>query len=718
MTDDNVEWPTGTDATSALAAADDCLWEFGNSSSQVSDLFDSLGEMLDLTTSAAGTQSNTPEVTKSKKISAKVSKGETKSSNVSKRKSVPTNDEDDDNCFEHLNLDGLGALRPSTSFNDFAHLLLPDCMDGANDGSSGFTPMTSPVVVSSSSLADGTSSSKTGTKSKSGGGKRSSKHQKTDSSSSPSSKKGTNPSSVVSKALNSKVNQSKSNSNSANHLPRFNGIGKKTTSSTASSEVSTSSSTANAVSLQSSPLSTHSIVDLPKSTPQGSSSVSAKQHNINVNHAVDSAVATAAAAAANLLKQHTALSGDSGSGGFSLGGSAATGYSFKDSASSNATSSSDNSHGSSGNLAGTASAPGSSSVNTSTDHIHALTSSNWVAACNASGVTNFSSNSSNSSVASNAPTTSSAPTVVTSSTTVSPITISGSTNVGNPVTAGNANNSLTAAQQQAAAAAAQAAANKRRRQNLTADERAKQNRDRNREHARNTRLRKKAYVEELKKTLTELVHQRDAAEVERKRLAQRELEQREVRFRVLEEFLKLRGGAKAATIINGATESKWCAILEDQFQLTLPVTSYREMVHGHSQHDSSSKVVPTTIARQVTNPPLLHEMDNDDAEHANLTLLDSSTLSKNSNQTANSGNDTMEQVLTGVKEVMDDASLVSNLLEILGRSSNSSSEDSTKNAKIYLSYTCDKSRMMMDGTNVVVPWTAQSVGAVVRVCSI
>jgi hypothetical protein len=39
--------------------------------------------------------------------------------------------------------------------------------------------------------------------------------------------------------------------------------------------------------------------------------------------------------------------------------------------------------------------------------------------------------------------------------------------------------------------------NRARRQYLTPDERARQNRDRNREHARNTRLHKKAYVEEL-----------------------------------------------------------------------------------------------------------------------------------------------------------------------------------------------------------------------------
>ena len=47
--------------------------------------------------------------------------------------------------------------------------------------------------------------------------------------------------------------------------------------------------------------------------------------------------------------------------------------------------------------------------------------------------------------------------------------------------------------------AAEAAEKKRKRAVLSKEERAKQNRDRNREHARNTRLRKKAFVEELKK---------------------------------------------------------------------------------------------------------------------------------------------------------------------------------------------------------------------------
>ena len=113
--------------------------------------------------------------------------------------------------------------------------------------------------------------------------------------------------------------------------------------------------------------------------------------------------------------------------------------------------------------------------------------------------------------------------------------------------------------------------NRARRQNLTPDERARQNRDRNREHARNTRLRKKAYVEELKRTLTALVAQRDATELEKRHSAQRELEQREVRFRVVEEFLKLRGR-------NELNYARWAAILEERFTLTLPNTDYRETV--------------------------------------------------------------------------------------------------------------------------------------------
>jgi hypothetical protein len=157
-------------------------------------------------------------------------------------------------------------------------------------------------------------------------------------------------------------------------------------------------------------------------------------------------------------------------------------------------------------------------VDLSTAHIKALTGNNWVAACSNSSVTNSE---------------------------CSPV--GGDSKANNRV----------------------------RRQNLTADERAQQNRDRNREHARNTRLRKKAYVEELKRTLTELVAQRDVTDAEKRQSAQRELEQREVRFRVTEEFLKLRGR-------NEGNFARWSAILEEGFMLTLPVLNVYKMGKGET----------------------------------------------------------------------------------------------------------------------------------------
>ena len=81
---------------------------------------------------------------------------------------------------------------------------------------------------------------------------------------------------------------------------------------------------------------------------------------------------------------------------------------------------------------------------------------------------------------------------------------------------------------------------KRNCQNLTPDERAQQNRKRNKKHARNTRLRKKAYVEELKRTFLELVAEREKSALQVLRKAQREREERTVRYNVLKEFCRLR----------------------------------------------------------------------------------------------------------------------------------------------------------------------------------
>lgn len=245
--------------------------------------------------------------------------------------------------------------------------------------------------------------------------------------------------------------------------------------------------------------------------------------------------------------------------------------------------------------------PFSKPVDTSTSHVAALTSNNWVAACAAS--------------ISDAP----------------------------PGTAEAAQAAaLAAASDPAAAKAARA-----RRATLTADERARQNRDRNREHARNTRLRKKAYVEELKRTLTELVTTRDAAELERRHEKQRELEVREVRYRVMEEFLKLRSKGSEANLL-----ARWVAILEDGFTLTLPRTDYRDMVQnqigGTRQRNGDG----------ITDPTV--------------------------------------QVLRGATECFDDAAKVAIFLQ------------SISNSNIGQAYNCDRKKFMMDGINAMLEWTFTS----------
>lgn len=100
------------------------------------------------------------------------------------------------------------------------------------------------------------------------------------------------------------------------------------------------------------------------------------------------------------------------------------------------------------------------------------------------------------------------------------------------------------------------------------DERVRQNRDRNREHARSTRLRKKAYVQKLKE-LVEGLHAERTEEARQRRVAIQHLaEVQTVRRNVVKNFLSF--------LANYETdEKKWQTMLEDDFWLKQPVTPYR-----------------------------------------------------------------------------------------------------------------------------------------------
>ncbi len=109
---------------------------------------------------------------------------------------------------------------------------------------------------------------------------------------------------------------------------------------------------------------------------------------------------------------------------------------------------------------------------------------------------------------------------------------------------------------------------KRRTKDLTSEERAQQNRDRNREHARSTRLRKKAYVSKLKE-LVDGLHRERTEEVRQRRVAIQHLaETQDVRRAVVRSFLRFH--ASYETDIR-----KWTTLLEDGFWFKHPVTPYR-----------------------------------------------------------------------------------------------------------------------------------------------
>mmetsp|Transcript_33062 Transcript_33062/g.95750 ORF Transcript_33062/g.95750 Transcript_33062/m.95750 type:complete len:788 (-) Transcript_33062:14-2377(-) len=136
------------------------------------------------------------------------------------------------------------------------------------------------------------------------------------------------------------------------------------------------------------------------------------------------------------------------------------------------------------------------------------------------------------------------------------------------------------------------------------EQRAQEARDRNREHARNTRLRKKKYIEELQRTLAELSADnaksselQEAAETEVAVMTQRSCS-------IVTQFLEWRGSPDSVV---GATQAArewasgvWAQVWGDM-KLTLPITPYRfhapvePLVGGQSPSHCSSETSLSSI---------------------------------------------------------------------------------------------------------------------------
>jgi len=121
--------------------------------------------------------------------------------------------------------------------------------------------------------------------------------------------------------------------------------------------------------------------------------------------------------------------------------------------------------------------------------------------------------------------------------------------------------------------------------NMTPDMRQKANRERNREHAKNTRLRKKAYLETLKCTVNDLCQERDTLVTERAGAASILVEMNNTRTEVLMSFFALRSA-------NEKRRQLWASILdESSFSCILPVTPYRSFPASEVQVSKCQRTV-------------------------------------------------------------------------------------------------------------------------------
>ena len=152
--------------------------------------------------------------------------------------------------------------------------------------------------------------------------------------------------------------------------------------------------------------------------------------------------------------------------------------------------------------------------------------------------------------------------------------------------------------------------------NMTPEEKATANRDRNREHARNTRLRKKAYLEKLKATVDELCRERDTLVSERAGAANILVEMHNTRTEVLMSFFALRSA-------NEKRRDLWASILDEScFACVVPVTPYRSFPASEVQVSKCQRTI-LGIDGMMADTASLHVLLNslvDRARFPNATI--------------------------------------------------------------------------------------------------
>ena len=207
---------------------------------------------------------------------------------------------------------------------------------------------------------------------------------------------------------------------------------------------------------------------------------------------------------------------------------------------------------------------------------------------------------------------------------------------------------------------------------LTAAERAKACRDRNRQHARNTRLRKKAYVEELKRSLLKIAEERDELVAKK----QKKVHLKETRKQIMQQLLQLFGAQGQQQEQSSNDSCK--ALVHDPKSFTFTMPNMTPYYHGQAE----------------------------------------SVKNDTSCGTSNRFSSGTEKTLLGLQDVLAEAKSMALFLDTLGGNLNTGSNAGAEaKSPVHTAFKFDEDNcFVMDGTTGILNWQATSCGAITQVC--
>lgn len=140
----------------------------------------------------------------------------------------------------------------------------------------------------------------------------------------------------------------------------------------------------------------------------------------------------------------------------------------------------------------------------------------------------------------------------------------------------------------------------KKRKALNDDEKTQKSRDRNKEHAKNTRLRKKAYLLKLKEIVDSLESQKEKEDKEMTLISHNIFDKQAIRKNVVRLMLEY----QSAGVVD---RDKWATILDESVVFSCPITPYRSFNRGDISSNCRVMVGIDSVIADICSLALLSE---------------------------------------------------------------------------------------------------------------